>query len=707
MLIDKFKNKKALFEGGAVGHLSHVLDNRNLTFGEIREIIINATEGKLERASEKLDGMNLVFTYDLSENMLKAARSGGDIKRGGMDAKQLADKFFGRGNVEKAFNDSFRILDSAISSLSEKSKVLIFGKNGNRWYSMEIIYTENPNTIVYDQNSLVFHGWPVFELKKDGTISKPNDDRGINELISKVSQMQKAISARDWKIKGPSLVAMKNISNGEVASKLLAKLDEIKSHSNMSDDSTINDFLMYHLAYEIPEYIPEELSEEILKRCVNAPGALSVIEIKKSAEKDYHEFISSFIKGCDQKITAIILPLEKLIQELSIEVLRGVKSTLISDSDAEVIRLRQQVEKSIAVISSSGHEQAIEILNKELNRLKTVDNITSAMEGIVFFYKGNAYKFTGAFAPVNQILGLFKYGRKGIPKFSMSESKKYLHEGGHAFKDVSEISLANFNKIWPQLYKELISFGCTNIHPVGSTGKKHLMGDIDLAAEFEGTIQELLFSVSSRFGDKNAVKIGSNIVSFRFPYKTLDNYERFVQVDIMIGDADYLKWARAGTSNIEGHEDYSPLKGIARNILLNSINTTMSDRYIGKSSTDLDRVKFAIDFDEGLFKITQTKRNEKDPKTQLKNWKTVDKEFLTKDPQIIAKLMFGEEQLPNALRKFEDVVNAIKTSKNTKNFSQEIFSNFLEGLENAISKKADLLGHETDKMIAYIKTILA
>ena len=30
-------------------------------------------------------------------------------------------------------------------------------------------------------------------------------------------------------------------------------------------------------------------------------------------------------------------------------------------------------------------------------------------EGLVFKYKGNIYKFTGAFAPINQILGSLKF----------------------------------------------------------------------------------------------------------------------------------------------------------------------------------------------------------------------------------------------------------------------------------------------------------
>jgi hypothetical protein len=40
-----------------------------------------------------------------------------------------------------------------------------------------------------------------------------------------------------------------------------------------------------------------------------------------------------------------------------------------------------------------------------------MSSISSAVEGFAFSYKGVIYKFTGKFAPVNQILGLSKYGR--------------------------------------------------------------------------------------------------------------------------------------------------------------------------------------------------------------------------------------------------------------------------------------------------------
>ena len=65
-------------------------------------------------------------------------------------------------------------------------------------------------------------------------------------------------------------------------------------------------------------------------------------------------------------------------------------------------------------MQSSGDENVIQILQSQMEKLKSVSNITSSVEGVVFIYKGNAYKFSGSFAAVNQILGLFKYGRGTI-----------------------------------------------------------------------------------------------------------------------------------------------------------------------------------------------------------------------------------------------------------------------------------------------------
>ena len=48
-------------EGGLGGHMSHVYEDYNLTFGEIKAIFHQASKGKLENVSEKLDGQSATY----------------------------------------------------------------------------------------------------------------------------------------------------------------------------------------------------------------------------------------------------------------------------------------------------------------------------------------------------------------------------------------------------------------------------------------------------------------------------------------------------------------------------------------------------------------------------------------------------------------------------------------------------------------------
>ena len=135
---------------GAAGHLMHLYDDAELTFGEIKDILTRASKGQLEQVTEKLDGRNIVFTWNIKQNDLKVARAAGDIKSGGMNATELAQKFQGRESLEEAFNSAFSVLRTSISSLDNAQRLKVFGPAGNKWYSAEIIYAASPNVVSYD-----------------------------------------------------------------------------------------------------------------------------------------------------------------------------------------------------------------------------------------------------------------------------------------------------------------------------------------------------------------------------------------------------------------------------------------------------------------------------------------------------------------------------------------------------------------------------
>jgi hypothetical protein len=402
---------KKINEGGAVGHLYHLYDNRELTFGEIKGILQSASEGKLESVSEKLDGMNLVVSWDVQSGDLRVARSAGDIGRGGMDAEAIAQKFRGRGNVGDAFNSAFEVLKMAISIISDDDKLRIFGQQANIWYSAEVIYTANPNVINYDSDNIVFHGWPIFNVK-DGKVQKSINSNGIETIQANIERMQEAVTAKNWKIRGPAILRMKSLSNGSTLQNATSAIDSAMSEAGVGDGETIGQYLENLMRDEVQKMdLDEQVEQMIVDRCLEKDNAPSLVQIKKIAPKENYEAISNFVKSSPVLLKKFIVPIEDSIHLFAIEALRGIHSTLISDSDSEVARLRSEVSKAIDAITSSGDEVAMEIIKRQMQKLKSLDNIASAMEGIVFIYNGNAYKFTASFAPVNQILGLFKYGR--------------------------------------------------------------------------------------------------------------------------------------------------------------------------------------------------------------------------------------------------------------------------------------------------------
>ena len=53
----------------------------------------------------------------------------------------------------------------------------------------------------------------------------------------------------------------------------------------------------------------------------------------------------------------------------------------------------------------------LKVLKQQLDKLNAIGGTKAIVpsEGLVFKYKGKTYKFTGAFAPINQITGLIYF----------------------------------------------------------------------------------------------------------------------------------------------------------------------------------------------------------------------------------------------------------------------------------------------------------
>ena len=70
----------------------------------------------------------------------------------------------------------------------------------------------------------------------------------------------------------------------------------------------------------------------------------------------------------------------------------------------------------------------------EKNCVGSIDGFfVGSAEGFVFDYDGNSYKFTGNFAPVNQLLGLFRYGRGNVPPMQITEEDSDVEDKSNRY----------------------------------------------------------------------------------------------------------------------------------------------------------------------------------------------------------------------------------------------------------------------------------
>ena len=416
---------KLLLEGGVAGHMNHLYDNGDLTFGKLKEIFTAASNGELQ-GTEKTDGQNLYISYSVKEGKAKAARNKGNIKAGGMDAQALAGKFADRGPLTDAFVDAFATFEKAVQSLDPKTQMEIFGPENNIYYNAEIMDPRTPNVINYDTKTLLIHqvghGWYD---KETGVKDEEKDVSGnVKVLQSALEQMQQATAQDEYSVQINAVRQLEALADDIALNDAIQAIDAIMGKAGVDDGNTITEFMITQLmplVTKIP--VDEELQKGIIKRLLKIKGAPGLPQLSKGQTPEIKQQISALAKD-KNLLPRIVRPLEIVIHDFGVEMLRGLQSAFILDNDKEVKRLQAETAKAIQAIENSGNEDALRILRLHMEKLKSAEQYDTATEGFVFDYEGVTYKFTGNFAPANQLLGLFKYGRGKIPPMVKEEEQE-------------------------------------------------------------------------------------------------------------------------------------------------------------------------------------------------------------------------------------------------------------------------------------------
>ena len=415
-----------LCEGGSYGHLSHPFEDKELTFGDMKEICnltINGLFTTDHMVAEKTDGQNLMVCW--KDNHLIAARNQSHRKNRGENAltkENVADHLDESRPeaLKQAWRDAMYDLENAMSHCDKGELEKMF-RNGERFMSLEVICPEAEQTIPYGNSMLVFHGWKEYDMEGNELSEDKMSAKTLAKLIGDVNQSQQ----QRFLIRGPQEYNVKPFENHEERYRdYIDRINKIMSvNPEYTDETCINDFVLSEtkstLLKEIPELKDIEWGDKVNMDSIskNVSGIS-----KKVTLTNIRNFLKPYA-GIIDKIAVfqknnkfkknILKPIISLFMDLGLDTCRNIRKFLTANPTEAAQKLRKKYLDAIKDIKENGKEEGIAYLEEQLAMLTDPSALEDYLptEGITFLYKNKLYKLTGYFQILNNICGYFKYKR--------------------------------------------------------------------------------------------------------------------------------------------------------------------------------------------------------------------------------------------------------------------------------------------------------
>jgi len=407
-----------LMEGGAAGHMAHPWDDHGLTFNDMKEIVSRALEGRLDieqAVTEKTDGQNIQVTW--KNGQIGFARNKGTIINP-MSVQELQDKFGGRGPISDAFGNAAEDLAEAFSRIPQDQINQIF-KNGRVFANMEIIYPATRNVIAYEVAVLQFHN--LIEYDEQG--NQIETDLSGGATLQSIIQDANAHLQKTFSFIPPQRIKIGRISDFEdQQAAFFNEIAQLQNRYGLKDTDRVTE---YHRAWwrdviktqasKMGYEIPDAVLNALIYRWAFFDKSESMTSLKKQiANPEFLNWVMEFDKNeFKQYYKQNMEPFETLFLRLGAVALKNAENFLAANPSKTVQQIKSELAQLVQELQNNPNPATISKLELELKRIDRLGGFDAIVptEGVVFTYRGNTYKLTGAFAPVNQILGVLKYAR--------------------------------------------------------------------------------------------------------------------------------------------------------------------------------------------------------------------------------------------------------------------------------------------------------
>ncbi len=364
-------------------------------------------------------------------------------------------------HVAAAFYDAMREFETISERLPRE---LFVTEQGCRiFYNGEVLDPRTRNIVDYDNQDLIIHRTKHAVLCPDSNRLQSLDDE-ISEtysvFLNKQIEMLAVQEEMESKIMTNPLLNFDNlVVDEEIYTKAVMGIDKLLQNSGegatLSDRSTLKDYVDKVIDRTLASKF-SSLNKNIIAM-IREAVLMTIIERRNPTIKQHinpilelisssqdQEIIKQFLrtpKAISQMIKESIKPIEYIVHNFAVDYLKAIEAMrvvadgdqkgFIKDPGVALDSLRKKVGRQVTNLQSAGSEKDISTLKTQIhkilndpnvdiedvlldkNLLKIYDKISSTIEGLVFSYRGQQYKITGQFAPINQIMGLGRFSRPG------------------------------------------------------------------------------------------------------------------------------------------------------------------------------------------------------------------------------------------------------------------------------------------------------
>jgi len=349
--------------GGLAGHMMHPHDNMNLTVNSFLKLCIKSLEGEM-KFTEKLDGFNIHILKHNGE--LRFARNGSDLLTFGFGAEEI-EKRFSNERVRNIFRFGW---NEMIADADEYRALLPEFKHAHVTLNVEII-CERTNIIPYWYRGIFphnFHHWVGDENGKlvCADVTPYELDKTFIEYLPQ---------PYDYK---------------EIGDTILANFTKY----GLTLDNTLLDYYRMRFLEYISEAYPELKKypaglRALFNRFFKVGEQTNLREIRKVLFQQHD--IQYILDDAKEIVKFAKTGLDQLVLWIGTMILENVHvRDGINDYAA-----RAELQRDIL-----NTQQDCEFLE----RWAACGYKIFSIEGVVTEFEGNLYKWTGPFAPINQLI---------------------------------------------------------------------------------------------------------------------------------------------------------------------------------------------------------------------------------------------------------------------------------------------------------------